>query len=45
MAVVEFSDFWNRPNCLRELQDCQKSLTTLPEMPKEPHGAGGHHHH
>ncbi|WP_233586886.1 hypothetical protein [Caulobacter sp. 602-1] len=43
LAVAEFADFWNRPNCLRELEDCQKSLTTLPPMPKEkPHGADHH---
>jgi hypothetical protein len=45
MAVVEFSDFWNRPNCLRELQDCQKALTTLPAMPKDKDHGGGDHHH
>jgi hypothetical protein len=43
LAVAEFADFWNRPNCLRELEDCQKALTTLPPMPKDkPHG--DHHH-
>lgn len=43
LAVAEFADFWNRPNCLRELEDCQKALTTLPPMPKEkPHGADHH---
>lgn len=26
LAVAEFSDFWNRPNCLRELEECQKVL-------------------
>ena len=26
LAVAEFSDFWNRPNCQRELEDCQKAL-------------------
>lgn len=30
LAVAEFSDFWNRPNCLREIQDCQKALTQTP---------------
>ncbi len=43
LAVVEFADFWNRPNCLRELEDCQRSLTTLPPMPKEK--LHGDHHH
>jgi len=43
LAVAEFADFWNRPNSLRALEDCQKSLTTLPPMPKEkPHGADHH---
>ena len=44
LAVAEFADFWNRPNCLRELEDCQKSLTTLPPMPKEKPRGGDHHH-
>jgi hypothetical protein len=43
LAVAEFADFWNRPNCLRELEDCQKALTTLPPMPKDkPYGADHH---
>ena len=43
LAVAEFADFWNRPNCLRELEDCQKSLTTLPPMPKDKlHGLDHH---
>lgn len=45
LAVAEFSDFWNRPNCVRELEDCQKVLTTLPPMPKDKlHGGDDHHH-
>ncbi|WP_426032537.1 hypothetical protein [Caulobacter sp. DWP3-1-3b2] len=27
MAVVEFSDFWSRGDCLKELERCQKVLT------------------
>jgi hypothetical protein len=43
LAVAEFADFWNRPNCLRELEDCQQALTTLPPMPKDKlHGAEHH---
>jgi hypothetical protein len=34
LAVAEFSDFWNRPNCLREIQDCQKVLTETKPLPK-----------
>jgi len=34
LAVAEFSDFWNRPNCLRELEDCQKVLTQTLPLPK-----------
>lgn len=34
LAVAEFSDFWNRPNCLRELEDCQKVLTETKPLPK-----------
>lgn len=34
LAVAEFSDFWNRPNCLRELEDCQKVLTQTQPLPK-----------
>ena len=34
LAVAEFSDFWNRPNCLREIQDCQKALTETKPLPK-----------
>ncbi len=34
LAVAEFSDFWNRPNCLRELEDCQKVLTETKPLPR-----------
>ncbi|MET3666379.1 hypothetical protein [Caulobacter sp. 1776] len=34
LAVAEFSDFWNRPNCLREIEDCQKVLTETKPLPK-----------
>jgi len=34
LAVADFSDFWNRPNCLRELEDCQKALTETAPLPK-----------
>lgn len=34
LAVAEFSDFWNRPNCLREIQDCQQALTETKPLPK-----------
>ena len=43
LAVAEFADFWNRPNCLRELEDCHKALTTLPPMPKDKPTGGDHH--
>lgn len=34
LAVAEFSDFWNRPNCLREIEDCQKVLTETKPLPR-----------
>jgi hypothetical protein len=35
MAVVEFSDFWSRGDCLNELQRCQQVLTeTAPGLKK-----------
>lgn len=34
LAVADFADFWNRPNCLRELEACQKVLTETPAPPK-----------
>ncbi len=34
LAVADFSDFWNRPNCLRELEDCRKVLTETAPLPK-----------
>ena len=36
MAVVEFSDFWSRGDCLHELQRCQKALTETKPGPKTP---------
>jgi len=39
MAVVEFSDFWSRGDCLNELQRCQAALTkTDPFKTKESEG-------
>jgi hypothetical protein len=44
MAVVEFSDFWSRGDCLNEIQRCQKALTKT--APFEKHGhKGGHDAH
>ncbi len=43
LAVAEFSDFWNRPNCLRELEDCQKVLTETKPPPKLKLGSVEHH--
>lgn len=44
MAVVEFSDFWSRGDCLNELQRCQKVLTKT--EPFDKHGPkGGHDAH
>jgi hypothetical protein len=39
MAVVEFSDFWSRGDCLNELQRCQKVLTRTDAFDK--HGPKG----
>jgi hypothetical protein len=36
MAVVEFSDFWSRGDCLNELELCQKALTQTAPGPKKP---------
>lgn len=36
MAVVEFSDFWSRGDCLNELERCQKALTQTALGPKKP---------
>jgi len=36
MAVVEFSDFWSRGDCLNELERCQKALTQTAPGPKTP---------
>lgn len=39
MAVVEFSDFWSRGDCLNELQRCQAALTkTEPFKSKDTEG-------
>jgi hypothetical protein len=43
LAVAEFSDFWNRPNCLRELEDCQKVLTETKPVSKPQPGGSEHH--
>lgn len=43
MAVVEFSDFWSRGDCLNELQRCQKALTKTDAFDK--HGGKGDHAH
>ena len=44
MAVVEFSDFWSRGDCLNELQRCQKALTKTDAFDKHGHkdGHGAH---
>ena len=34
MAVVDFSDFWSRGDCLLELERCQKALTETAPLPK-----------
>jgi hypothetical protein len=34
MAVVEFSDFWSRGDCLHELERCQLALTKTEPLPK-----------
>jgi hypothetical protein len=44
LAVAEFSDFWNRPNCLRELEDCQRVLTETKPSAKPRLGGPEHHH-
>jgi hypothetical protein len=37
MAVVEFSDFWSRGDCLNELQRCQAALTRTEPFLKSGH--------
>lgn len=37
MAVVEFSDFWSRGDCLNELQRCQAALTKTDAFHKPGH--------
>jgi hypothetical protein len=44
MAVVEFSDFWSRGDCLNELQRCQKALTKTEPFDKQGL-KGGHDAH
>lgn len=34
MAVVEFSDFWSRGDCLNELEHCQKALAQTSSPPE-----------
>lgn len=41
MAVVEFSDFWSRGDCLNELRRCQAALTQT-EPFEDDKGAGKH---
>jgi uncharacterized protein YoxC len=41
LAVVDFSDFWSRGDCLVDLQKCQKALTETTAGPKKLHDA--HH--
>ena len=36
MAVVEFSDFWSRGDCLNELQRCQTALTKTEPFKSKP---------
>jgi len=33
MAVVEFSDFWSRGDCVLELERCQTALTRTAPFP------------
>ena len=42
MAVVEFSDFWSRGDCLNELERCQKALTHTDPVPKRSHERRSH---
>lgn len=43
MAVVEFSDFWSRGDCLNELQRCQAALTKTEPFQKPGHKGGEEH--
>ncbi|CAN5179622.1 stalk cross-band protein StpD [soil metagenome] len=42
MAVVEFSDFWSRGDCLNELERCQKVLTQTDPAARRPHERRSH---
>jgi hypothetical protein len=42
MAVVEFSDFWSRGDCLNELQRCQAALTKTEPFKLGHKGADEH---
>jgi hypothetical protein len=43
MAVVEFSDFWSRGDCLNELQRCQAALTMTEPFQKFGHKSAEEH--
>ncbi len=43
MAVVEFSDFWSRGDCLNELQRCQAALTKTEPFQKPGHKGADEH--
>lgn len=43
MAVVEFSDFWSRGDCLNELQRCQAALTKTEPFHKSGHKSAEEH--
>jgi hypothetical protein len=43
MAVVEFSDFWSRGDCLNELQRCQAALTKTEPFQKPGHKGAEEH--
>ena len=43
MAVVEFSDFWSRGDCLNELQRCQAALTRTEPFHKPGHRGAEEH--
>ena len=43
MAVVEFSDFWSRGDCLNELQRCQAVLTRTEPLHKAGHRGAEEH--
>ena len=43
LAVVEFSDFWSRGDCLNELQRCQAALTKTEPFQKLGHKGAEEH--